>query len=520
MSSKVITVIGGGASSVSFIYAVLNGLERYGCRSNVSIFLLDKQSQCGRGLAYSEDCITNILNTRAEFISPFPDQPGHFYTWLLANREIWEDDFPDIILCPQAFLPRSLFGLYLAHMIQFLVKKAVELGCQLIPVHDEVVNISFSHDGRIVVSTNGNLSFPSDHVVLSCGNARSLEYRHLATAKNFFSSPYPIKRTCRLIQKQESVAIVGSRLSAIDAVIGLTANGHKGPITLHSRTGALPSVRGTQPRYQPTILTEENVRSCISRAGVVRLEDVLLWTTQELAIEGGPICMADWPTMCSQRPAVEFLEAEIAAAHHPRSWQSVLYSTNAVLDLIWPAMPDEDKKIFLGYLSWWMAYRVSIPIENALKIKLLLESGQLSIIKGEIETIEYSGRFTLTVADLANTSCYEYDSVVVATGTPRDVSKFDNPLVQNILQRGIGCADPFGGVKVSIESGSLINSLGYVDDRITVLGELTSGAFFFTSALEINARHSAERAEYVLARLALTSDTYFEYHQRSIVGMG
>lgn len=508
MSGNVITVIGGGASSVSFIYALLNGLGRHGCHSDVSLFLIDKQSQCGRGLAYSDDCSTNILNTRAEFISPFPDQSGHFYRWLLANREIWEDDFPGIELCPQAFLPRPLFGLYLAHMIQFLVKKAVELGCQLILVHDEVLNLSFSHDRRVVVSTKGNLSFPSDHVVLSCGNARSLEYRYLAAAEGFFSSPYPIKRTCRLIQKQASVAIVGSRLSAIDAVIGLTANGHEGPITLHSRTGALPSVRGTQGRYQPTILTPETVRSCISRTGVVRLEDVLRWMTQELALEGKPIRMADWPTKCFQRPAVEFLEAEIAAAHHPRFWQSVLYSTNAVLDLIWPAMPDEDKKMFLEYSSWWMAYRVSIPMENALKVKSLIETGKLSIIKGEIEAIQYNGRFILEVANQSDNSCYDYDSVVVATGTPRDVSKFDNPLVQNMLQQGTGCADPFGGVKVSAESGGLINNLGHVDDRITVLGELTSGAFFFTSALEINARHSARRAEYVLARLALTSDRY------------
>ncbi|AZF58860.1 FAD/NAD(P)-binding protein [Pseudomonas sp. R11-23-07] len=508
MADKVITVIGGGASSVSFVYTVLNGLGRYGCHSDVSIFLVDRQFQCGRGLAYSEDCRTNILNTRAEFISPFPDQSGHFYRWLLASREIWEDDFSDVELCPEAFLPRPLFGLYLAHMIQLLVKKAVELGCQLIPVRDEVVNMSFSHDGRVVVSTKGNLSFPSDHVVLSCGNACSLEYQHLTTMKGFFCSPYPIKRTCRLIQKQASVAIVGSRLSAIDAVIGLTANGHEGPITLHSRTGALPSVRGTQGRYKPVILTPETVRSCISQTGVVRLEDVLRWTMQELALEGKPICRPDWSTKCSQRPAVEFLEAEIAAAHHPRFWQSVLYSTNAVLDLIWPAMPDEDKKIFLGYSSWWMAHRVSIPVENALKIKSLLESGQLSIIKGELEAIECDGRFVLQVANQSDRSFHTYDSVVVATGTPRDVTKFDNPLVQHILERGIACADPFGGVKVSAESGGLINQLGHVDDRIIVLGELTSGAFFFTSALEINARHSATRAEYILAKLALTSDTH------------
>jgi len=172
-------------------------------------------------------------------------------------------------------------------------------------------------------------------------------------------------------------------------------------------------------------------------------------------------------------------------------------------------MPDEDKKRFLGYSSWWMAYRVSIPIENALKIKSLVESGQLSIIKGELQSIEYNGRFNLKVAKQSKRYFRGYDAVVVATGTPRDVTKFDNLLVQNIIQQGIGCVDPFGGLKVSAESGGLINQSGCVDDRITVLGELTSGAFFFTSALEINSRHSTQRAEYVLARLSQTSNAHF-----------
>ncbi|MBO0494932.1 FAD/NAD(P)-binding protein [Pseudomonas sp. Marseille-Q1929] len=506
MPNNIITVVGGGASSVAFIYSLLEGLSRSGCHSGFSLYLIDRQSQCGRGLAYSEDCITNLLNTRAEFISPFADQPGHFYRWLSDNRGVWEDDFPCVELSPQAFLPRPLFGLYLAHMIQCLVNKAVALGCQLIQVHDEAVSLSFAHDGKVVVLTKENLSFSSDHVVLSCGNARSLEYQHLATSEGFFNSPYPLRRTCRLIPKQASVAVVGSRLSAIDTLIGLAASGHVGPITCHSRTGALPYVRGTQARYKPRILTPEMVKSCISKYGAVRLEDVMRWTLQELALGGEAIGGIDWSSKCTQKPAIEFLTDEIAQAQHPRFWQSVLYSTNAVLDLIWPAMPEEDRRKFLSYSSWWMAYRVSIPVENAMKIKDLLETEQLSIFKGELKAVEWDGRFTLVIDDCSGIRRCEYDAVVIATGTPRDVRKFDNPLVQNMLHQGLASVDPFGGVRVATETGGLINQRGYVDDRITVLGELTSGAFFFTSALEINARHSASRAENVLSKLSLVND--------------
>lgn len=123
MSGEVITIIGGGASSVSFIYAFLKGLARHGCHSNLSIFLVDKQSQCGRGLAYSEDCGTNILNTRAEFISPFPDQSGHFYRWLLANREIWEDGFLILSYVRMHFYPDPYLGYILRTCFNGSLKK-------------------------------------------------------------------------------------------------------------------------------------------------------------------------------------------------------------------------------------------------------------------------------------------------------------------------------------------------------------------------------------------------------------
>ncbi|WP_082706919.1 FAD/NAD(P)-binding protein [Pseudomonas sp. EpS/L25] len=261
MSGKVITIVGSGASSVSFIDALLENLcVENNILSDLTIFLLDKRPQFGRGLAYADDTSTSLLNTRASFISPFSDKPGHFYNWLLQNKSIWEDDFPDLILSPDAFLPRSLFGNYLTHMLQSLSKKAVEIGCRVITVNDEAYRITFAHDGKIVISTRGNLSFPSDHVVLSCGNGGSLEYKNLEDTPGFFSSPYPIKHTTRVIPKEARVAIIGSRLSAIDMAIGLKASGHTGPIVFHSRTGSLPAVRGIQGRYKPEYLTPQRIK--------------------------------------------------------------------------------------------------------------------------------------------------------------------------------------------------------------------------------------------------------------------
>jgi hypothetical protein len=229
---------------------------------------------------------------------------------------------------------------------------------------------------------------------------------------------------------------------------------------VHSRTGFLPTVRGTQARYPPTILTRERVEAHVAQHGCVRLEEFVAWTRQEMAAAGEVAADLDLNNLQPPTDIAQFLEREIELAARPRVWQAVLYSTNNVIDLVWSAMPDADRAQFWPHVSAWMAYRVSIPVEH-------------------------------------------YGAVVVATGTPRDARQLDSDLIQNILAYGLGRAHPYGGLIIDPASGSLVNSAGRKDPRITALGELTSGTFFFTSVLEIIARHAQNRAAIVLEELEL-----------------
>ena len=503
MSGKVITIVGGGASAVALVYSLLEGISQRAEKKRLTIYMLEKRSEIGRGLAYSEDGNTNLLNTKAGFITPFTSKPAHFYNWLINNRESWEDNFPEVEINPDAFLPRPLFGHYLMHMVQMLIQKAVSLGCCFIPIKDEAINMSSSYDGKVVISTKNNLSFPSDHVVLSCGNGGSTAYSELKEKTGFFASPYPIKRTTRLIPSEAQVAIIGSRLSAIDTVLGLKARGHKGKITLHSRSGAFPSVRGAQGRLEPKFLTLENVQQHIKTNGQIQLNEFIGWLFKELEAAGQAVSfdLAAIDENCSQLPPLEFLTKELENAEKERPWQAVLYATNNIIDLVWSAMPEQDKQRFWPYLSWWLVYRVSIPIENAVKLKALLESGELEVIPGAVETQSNGAQFVLTSNHQGVSKQYNYDSVVVATGTPRNIHQLDNQLIQNLLTTKTALPNQYGGIEICSTTGCLKNGNGQIDERVTVLGELTSGTYFFTSVLEINARHAADRAELILGKL-------------------
>jgi uncharacterized NAD(P)/FAD-binding protein YdhS len=501
MTDKTVVVVGGGASAVAFVASVLEGMTERRAGPRLTVYIIEKRPGCGRGLAYSRDFDSNILNTRAGSITLFPNKPGHFYQWLIRNRELWEDDFPGLVLNQEAFVPRSLFGIYLEDVMCGLTKKAIEVGCKLISVQGEAKSINYGHDGRIVVATDTSIAFQCDHVVLSCGNLGTKEYGEFSDNKNFFRSPYPVKRLAHRIDGDARVGILGSRLSAIDAIIALTDCGHRGPIAVHSRSGFLPTVRGTQTRYQPTILTRERIESHIAQHGYVRLEEFIAWTRQEMTAAGEVGADLDLGSLQPPTDIAKFLANEIEVAAHPRIWQAVLYSTNNVIDLVWSAMPDADRAQFWPHISAWMAYRVSIPVENARKLLALVRSGQLTFVTGGTRIRQSPDGLMIETERYEARDVHHYGAIIVATGTPRDAGQLDSDLIENILAHGLGRAHPYGGLVVDPDSGCLINSAGREDSRITVLGELTSGTFFFTSVLEINARHAQNRAAIVLRKL-------------------
>lgn len=511
MRGRSLAIIGGGASAVAFIHNILTEIAARKDHPGLTIYMIERSRYFGRGLAYDVDQHSNLLNTKAGFITPFSDKPGHFYEWLCANRHIWEDEYPNAHLYNEnSFVPRSLFGLYLEHMTSELVRRALAIGCHVIPVQAEATSIISNHGGGFIISTKDNLTFLSEYVVLSLGNLPSREYAELGRNPGFFTSPYPIEKLVRKIPSDASVGVIGARLSAFDAVLGLIASGHRGAIALHGRSGFFSSVRGTQGRYQPKILTLDRVNSHVARFGSISLQVVVNWVIDEMISAGVDVTKFDWMNPVPPKDIVGFLKDEIAAADSPRAWQAVLYSTNSVIDYVWDHTTEADRKFFWPYLSAWMAYRVSIPQENARRLLDAMQSGQLRFIPGNMSITKAESGFAVAVEHEGTTRTHHYDAIVSAIGTPRDATKFDSPLIDDLLARGMARPHPYGGLEIEATTGRLRDQNGHPHNRIFALGELTSGTFFFTAVLEINARHARERAK-LLADM--TSQRFVAEHQ-------
>jgi uncharacterized NAD(P)/FAD-binding protein YdhS len=498
-----IVVVGSGATALSLLRSFYDECMRSLVSKPLTIYVVERRRYKGRGLAYDVDVSTNLLNTRAGFITPFIDKPGHFYEWLASNRELWEDEFPNLEISVDTFVPRSLFGLYLEYMMSDLAGMFAAIGVELVQVRGEVTSLDKDPRGKVNLITDSGLKITADHVAMCCGNLQSKEYSALETHAGFHPTPYPIGRLARTARSKASVAILGARLSAIDAALGLVGCGFQGQITLYSRSGYFPSVRGTQGRYTPSILTLNRLRRHFERHGPIRLPLVLKWMVQELEIAGCPVVNIERLPPAAPVDVIAFLENEIAAAASPRPWQAVLYATNSVIDYLWQILHDDDRATFMSrYAAAWMSYRVSIPTENASRLVELARQGRLLFRRGPASVAPVAGGgFSITNNRGADSCSVEnFDMVVAAFGTPRDAKQLNSILIQSILKSGLAQAHRYGGLVVDPGTNALIDSFGSSSDHILVLGELTSGVHFFTSVLEVNARHAARLAKRIFAQ--------------------
>lgn len=485
----VITIVGGGATSLAFLYNFIAAVPPGA--PDTTVYLVEKRGAFGPGVAYAPDVASNILNTKTGFITPFHDCPGDFLDWLRQNDATWRRHFPAFDPHPESYAPRPLFGMYLQARMARTVKRALAANVRIIQVDAEICDVA-PVGNRCVARTDCSLTLSSDYVFLCCGTLPAKPAAFAGAAGRILASPYPIAELPHKIPAEARVGIVGARLSCIDAVIGLIESGHRGPIAIHSRSGYFPCVRGTQGRIVPKFLEQGHLQALVrsKENAKLKLEDVVRLVRQEIAHASGGAALPDLALPpAPQDDLATHLAREIELARGPRIWQAVLYSTNAVIDQLWAALEEGEKVRFLAeFFSAFMSYRVSIPTQNAARLLGYLQSGQLQFHAGDFRIgADEAGKPAVRMA--AGAAPLAYDYLINATGSPRATAQLDSTLLANLLQRGLAVADPLGGIKVDPRTYRLLGT-GAAMPRVHALGELTTGTFFFTSALDINARHA------------------------------
>ncbi len=262
-----------------------------------------------------------------------------------------------------------------------------------------------------------------------------------------------------------------------------------------SRNGRLPSVRGEQNlKRTPKLLSRERLKQlAASKAGGVSLSEIAQLLFQELEICEGKVPSIDAIMRKGEGPH-RYLDSEIVdASECDRAWQAISYGLNDSIDLIWHMLSIDQKREFQSkFKSLWHSYRVSFPIQNALKLQKLLHTDQLTVYGGYSDAFddEATGRFAIRVDDQRKhfEATLFADYLVNATGYTTDVTRCRSSLLRGMLNSGLAHANEFGGIDIDFDTGRVVARSGKAMTGLFALGSLACGTYFWTNAMSVNTR--------------------------------
>lgn len=406
MGTHTITIIGGGASGT--LLAVQLARQ---ARAPLTVHLVEQHGPPGRGVAYGTLTPAHRLNVPANKMGAYPDQPGHFYEWLLQNGHTF---------APDAFVPRQLYAEYLQAQLQAAIaagKIEIEL------IHDEAIDIEVeqvqaasqqdpslqgvglpAHEAipnkTFVILASGR-RLASDAVVLAFGNFLPPQPSFLSpqAAAKHFGNPWQPDLAAR-IGPHDRVLVIGMGLTAVDTLLSLQAQPHNGPLYAISTHGWWPAAHELGHTY--------------------------------------PDFSAELADLTSLPAMLSVLRRHLrAAAIRGSNWRAVIDSLRPSTQALWQQLPLAEKRRFMRHLRrLWDVSRHRMPQECAAALEAMHASGQLHSLQGRVTAIEVAGsEFSVSYRSRGQVHNLQVDAVINCMGSESNYTRLPSRLVQNLLAR-------------------------------------------------------------------------------------
>jgi uncharacterized NAD(P)/FAD-binding protein YdhS len=443
MARQRVIVIGGGASGALLSCHLLRNPT-----ADIDITLIEKSAQIGRGIAYGTSNPNHLLNVRAGNMSAFPDDPEHFVRWLVANGTIRPTP------APFSFVPRTVYGHYLAGLIESLQSAAVGLG-RLDVVRAECLDLRESPSGVSAGLADGTYR-AGDIAILAVGHDLDR-----------CSAPPSSAAASEGIARDASVLILGTGLTMVDHVLSLLDAGHEGTITAASRHGLLPRV------HKPVA---------------------------PLEIEHGEI-----PFGVGAADLLRWMRALVAHAEMSGGdWRSAIDGIRPFAQALWRDLSPKAKRSFLQHArAWWHVHRHRMAPEVHARISAAIAAKRLVIIAGSVCGTFACGKQTevlLRRRHDARIESVRVSKVIQCKGIVTNPLETTNPVLRNLFDQRLARADPLRiGLDVT-ESCALIGQSGRASQRLYAVGPLTRAAFWEIVAIPDIRQQCAKLATLITER--------------------
>ena len=445
----VIAIIGGGASgTLAAIHLLRTAAAR---RYPLRIALIDRLGRHGLGEAYSTTSPAHFLNALTGRMSGVAGDPDHLQRWAgtagLGNLE---------------FLPRQAFGRYLQETLAEAQRAAAPLS-RLSLITSEVLGIrpaAGGHPMRVLLADGATLE--ADRAILATGNLPP------SPPVPFPDSPWCITNpwapgALDAVQDGRPVIILGTGLTMLDVATAVTGD-PRTTVRAVSRHGMLPQVhRGLGAPADSIWLP------ALSDTGAVRLPE-LIW------------------------------QIRAAMASRPNHWQDVVDAVRPHVPGLWQRLPDRDKRLFVRHVArYWEVHRHRMPPATARRITELRCTGRLSVLRGRITGItevpapgpagEPPGparapeRLRIRVEQDSSVTDLGAGWLINATGPGTDLTRTTDPLLRDLLGRGLARPDPLRLGLDASPDGAVLDAAGTPSTTLFTLGPPLRGVRYETTAV-------------------------------------
>ena len=432
-----VLIIGGGFSGTMLAVHLLRNSP------SLSVAIVDRGTLSGRGLAYSSPHRFHLLNVPAGEMSAWLDAPDDFLSWARKNY--------DASVQSRSFLPRSVYGAYVASLLEVTLAEATRSRFRWI--QDEALSLH-RRRGKLAVQVKVGPELLSRAVVLATGNfppSNPSMPGLKASPSLYFQFPWATDALENL-PPSGSVLLIGSGLTSVDLIMALKSKGFRGVINVVSRQGLFPRPRRhvRQDETWPSFWDETSPRTV---RGLLRLIRNQIQVASEKGID----------------------------------WRCVFDSLRPVTQNIWRSLPLEEQKKFLRHArAYWDVHRHRVAPEIGDVLADMQAEGQVRLHTGAItgyskdgdqDAIHYWDREERTEKML------HANRVINCTGSESDCRRIDESFIISLFVQGLARPDPlFLGLDVD-EHGALRDSEGVASLPLYAIGPTRKGCLWETTTV-------------------------------------
>ncbi|WP_294389762.1 FAD/NAD(P)-binding protein [uncultured Sphingomonas sp.] len=416
-----VAIVGAGFSGT---LQAINLIRHDGPRA----ILIEQRAQLARGVAYSTVHPEHLLNVRAGNMSALPDDPDHFVRWLAAEGAGGR----------QGFARRADYGRYLVQLLHDARQAHPD---RLRVVVDRADDIAADGDGvRIGLASGGRIA--ADVAVLALGNLPPNDPPGFGggdlPAEIYAADPWS-GDVVRGLESHDTVVTIGTGLTMVDVALLLESRGSTGRMIALSRRGLAPRAHadGTAPAgglaERPTQTGAALLRSVRRRAAAI-------------------------------------------------GWRAAVDELRPHTQGMWLTAPEEEQRRFLRHLRpWWDVHRHRLAPEVAARLARMQADGRLRIVAGKIAGWTRAGNgidLSWRTRGGETVERAHVRRVINCTGTQGDVTRTHEPLLRNLLRRGLIRPDArMLGIEVTSQAET-VDAEGRPNPRLLALGPMTRGAFW------------------------------------------